>query len=224
MKSKHALYLSAALVLLAAAFASRTARAEYTAPDSRVPSPRYEATNSASFPNGFHISSFFDVFTEISRVPPPAPGASSTLSFFDIFTELSLDNGGPPTTFHPGGPAEMQLNGLPPGDPGTRTFDTEMLSMNLSGGNLPAGVMIRESPSRPSLGQTRITDIGGGQYHVDSFFDIFTDLSLDGGQTWTPSDGSMHLQGTPEPSTFVLAAMGLVACTAMAIRRARRGH
>ena len=62
----------------------------------------------------------------------------------------------------------------------TGTFQTEMLGMNLIG---TGGVMIRESPSRPSLGQTKITDIGVGLYHIDSFFDVFTELSLDGGAT-----------------------------------------
>lgn len=33
----------------------------------------------------------------------------------------------------------------------TQTFDTEMLSLNISGGGLPVGVLIRESPTLPSL-------------------------------------------------------------------------
>ena len=57
----------------------------------------------------------------------------------------------------------------------TGTFQTEMLGMSLIG---TGGVMIRESPTLQSLGQTKITDIGGGLYHIDSFFDVFTELSL----------------------------------------------
>src|SRR5258708_6061289 len=73
-----------------------------------------------------------------------------------------------------------------------RTFDTEMLQMDISGGNLPAGFKIRESPSMQSTGQTKIDD--ATHWHIDSFFDIFTEVSLDGGLNWTPaSSGAWHV-------------------------------
>ena len=50
--------------------------------------------------------------------------------------------------------------------------------------------MVRESPTLASLGQTTITDIGGGSFKIDSFFDIFTKLSLDNGVTSTRANGS----------------------------------
>jgi hypothetical protein len=63
-----------------------------------------------------------------------------------------------------------------------------MLSLNLSGGSLPGGIMVRESPSKASLGRTSIRQSAGtGTYHISSFFDIFTEVSLDGGQNWSPS-------------------------------------
>lgn len=94
----------------------------------------------------------------------------------------------------------------------TGTFDTEMLSMSLTG-NSPFGpFMIRESPTLPSLGRTSITDIGGGMYHIDSFFDVFTELSIDGGQTWIPdSQGPARVTLgpiIPEPTTAMLWALG----------------
>ncbi|MES1181097.1 MAG: PEP-CTERM sorting domain-containing protein, partial [Verrucomicrobiota bacterium] len=51
---------------------------------------------------------------------------------------------------------------------------------------------------------------------IDSFFDVFTELSLDGGATWMPdTSGPMHvnLVETPEPSVCALAglAAGLLA-------------
>ena len=87
------------------------------------------------------------------------------------------------------------------------TFDTEMVALNLVGG----GAMVRESPTRASTGRTTITDIGGGEYRIDSFFDIFTELSLDGGQNWIPSRDSTHvdLVGLPEPATLALIGFGL---------------
>ena len=49
----------------------------------------------------------------------------------------------------------------------------------------PAGVMVRESPSKASLGSTTVRAMPGG-YAIGSFFDIFTEVSLDGGATWSP--------------------------------------
>src|SRR5947209_1066385 len=71
--------------------------------------------------------------------------------------------------------------------PSTRFFDTEMLSLSLSGGSLPAGVMVRESPSKASLGRTSVRqNPPTGQFYIGSFFDVFTEISLDGGATWSP--------------------------------------
>jgi hypothetical protein len=135
-------------------------------------------------------------------------------------------NGGPDMPIVMNGDVRTVAYGKGPGDT-TGTFDTEMLQMNLIGG----GVMIRESPSRPSLGKTSITDIGppggGGPpddgYHIDSFFDVFTELSLDGGQTWIPKSGPratrVHLGGVPEPTSFVLLALGVFSVCGIARRR-----
>jgi hypothetical protein len=88
----------------------------------------------------------------------------------------------------------------------TGTFNTEMVALDLSGATVFGPLMIRESPTLASLGQTTITSIGGGMYHVDSFFDVFTELSVDGGQTWIPQSGNpTHLQLVPEPGTLGLS-------------------
>jgi hypothetical protein len=95
----------------------------------------------------------------------------------------------------------------------TGTFNTEMLSMSLSGTTPLAPFMIRESPTLPSMGVTSIQDIGGGMYRIDSFFDVFTELSLDGGATWMPASGPAHMVLVPEPgslSLLGLAAAGLL--------------
>jgi hypothetical protein len=83
----------------------------------------------------------------------------------------------------------------------TRFFDTEMLALNIAGGNLPPNVMVRESPTKASLGRTsirRVNDPATGIWdYISSFFDIFTEVSLDGGQTWQPSTslpGTMSLR------------------------------
>jgi hypothetical protein len=130
-------------------------------------------------------------------------------------------NGGPLQPIMMTGPVMTVAYGKGPGDT-TGTFDTEMLSMTLTGG--PGPFMIRESPTLPSRGKTTITDIGGGMYHIDSFFDVFTELSIDGGMTWIPKAGNrgtrVYLGGIPEPSSAVLAVLGLWAAAA-GLRRQR---
>ena len=80
--------------------------------------------------------------------------------------------------------------------------------MSLSG-NAPMGpILIREDPYRASTGQTDITDLGGGLYHIDSFFDVFTELSVDGGMTWIASDSSTRMYLVPEPVTLTLLGIG----------------
>jgi hypothetical protein len=96
----------------------------------------------------------------------------------------------------------------------TGTFNTEMLSMNLSGTSPFGPFMIRESPTLASLGQTSITDIGGGLYRIDSFFDVFTELSIDGGQTWMPDTSGparVDLMPVPEPSLCAFAGLAIAA-------------
>jgi hypothetical protein len=73
----------------------------------------------------------------------------------------------------------------------------------------PGTVLIRESPTLASVGQTDILDLGGGLYHIDSFFDVFTELSVDGGQTWIAAGESVRITLIPEPTSCVLVLLGL---------------
>jgi hypothetical protein len=110
------------------------------------------------------------------------------------------------------------LNNLP----ATTTFNTQMMQLDIAGGNLPPGEMLRVSPTISSTGQATITDIGGGQFRIDSFFDVFTELSLDGGQTWAPASGPLAMTSVPEPSSVALMATGGSLLALIAWRRRRR--
>lgn len=144
----------------------------------------------------FNVDSFFDVFTELS-----IDGQTFTVdSFFDITYRVS------PSSSQPG------------------SWDTEMLSMDLTG-QAPGGppVIVRLAPGQPSLGQIRATDLPDGTFNVDSFFDIWTEVSLDGGGTFNPATNPMRvaLNGSalPEPASLSLLMLGSLAATS---RRSRQ--
>ena len=121
--------------------------------------------------------------------PPPPPGGNTTHSFDSrIRMEISTDGG---ATYQPHqalAQATVSVHNSGPDGTGGTLYDTEMLQLDISGGTLPPGVRIRESPTLQSTGKTTIDPAQGG-FMIDSFFDIFTELSVDGGQTWMPSEG-----------------------------------
>lgn len=108
---------------------------------------------------------------------------------------------------------------------GTGTFQTEMLALSLSGTYLGAPFMIRESPTKQSTGITSVVPLPGGMFQIDSFFDVFTELSLDGGATWMPDTDSVltgqrvTLEGVPEPTGMSLLAAGLLGTMGFTRRR-----
>ncbi|MSU62609.1 MAG: hypothetical protein EXS31_09455 [Pedosphaera sp.] len=77
------------------------------------------------------------------------------------------------------------------------SYNTEMLSLDIAGGNLPPNIKLRESPTLPSTGRTTIESLPGGQFGISSFFDIFTEISLDGGQSWSPAQSPLRLELQP---------------------------
>lgn len=104
---------------------------------------------------------------------------------------------------------------------GTGTFDTEMISLDLTGniGGIP--VIVRESPTLSSVGVTKIT--AGSSYVIDSFFDVFTELSIDGGMTWgADENGPGRMDLCPEPGTAILLTLAGLATFAW-LRRRRIG-
>jgi hypothetical protein len=111
--------------------------------------------------------------------PPCLTCPPATFRFMtDVRFEVSTDGG--QTWMPAGGTADVGVRarlGRQVG--GMRFFDTEMLQLDVHGGGgvgLPNLFMLRES-----------------------FFDIFTELSTDGGQTWFPSSEATHVELNPQP-------------------------
>jgi hypothetical protein len=108
---------------------------------------------------------------------------SDELETFDSVLDAKVDIGLGPVAVTLTGPVDVIVFGKVGNTTGT--FDTEMISMSLSGSAGGSNIQIRESPTLTSPGQTDIVDLGGGLYQIDSFFDIVTELSVDGGP-WMP--------------------------------------
>jgi len=143
--------------------------------------------------------------------PQPLPGNEWFVdSTFDIVAIV----GNPPTTPPP---SQASIRGSGSGTD-SRVYDLEISNFLL----IDTSYILRESPTIESLGQTSI-DIFTGGYRIDSFFDVFTELSLDGGATWYPSDGPVQMTSVPEPSGVALATLGLVGLLTWLCRRDRRG-
>lgn len=138
-------------------------------------------------------------------------GADEVEIFDSIFTaDLSIYTDG---SYSVGGLTELtgpvSMMTRDKWDVTTGMFDAEIVSMELSGQIDGWTLEIHESPTLPSLGRTLITDLGGGLYAIDSFFDVFTEISVDGGLTWIPSNDSMHMNlEVPEPATIAMLGLG----------------
>ena len=144
------------------------------------------ANYSIGYPTGVRLKDvILSSFTH--SWPPPPPLGADTHSFGSgIEGSISTNGGATWSAF--GAYANVTFHiasGIDSGS--TRNFVTEILALSVSGGSLPAGIMIRESPSLASNGATSITANGDGTYTIISFFNIFTELSIDDGQTWSPT-------------------------------------
>ncbi len=129
--------------------------------------------------------------------PPAAPGATVTSDYFATFTgQLIL---APPVVAAPiTHPLSLQAHMVEritlAGTQGAvRTFDTELVTFELGGSTAPAGAMVRESPSLASTGRTTITTLAGGQYRIESVYDVWLEISLDGGATWQPAESAVRM-------------------------------
>ena len=158
--------------------------------------------------DGLGDAGFFDVFYT------GAPGDFPASSFFDVFTEITDPNTGQPAEMKSGTVKffnetkgfGMVVSGQVPGQP--------EYSYSLTGEINPAqvGLTFADVPVVP----------GGGP--PASFFDIFTELQFDGSGTIDPNLPlfEMTLTPVPEPSTWILAALGTAALMALARRKRLR--
>jgi hypothetical protein len=98
---------------------------------------------------------------------------------FDCLWECTMDFGTGPVSVEFAGPGTHMVFNRLLGTAGV--FSCEIIELSLVGTAGGYNLELRESPTLASTGITDIADIGGGLYYIDSFFDVFTELSVDGG-------------------------------------------
>ncbi|MBX7209617.1 MAG: choice-of-anchor D domain-containing protein [Verrucomicrobiaceae bacterium] len=155
-------------------------------------------------------------FTSPPAPLPSVPGVATPFTASGLFTSSFTRNGASSSSVSANVNMEVNLT-LIETVGSTRYFDAEVLSLGLTGTISPAEFRIRESPTKASLGRHTVTNVGSGNYRISSFFDVWTEISVDGGQTWAECDVPMHLElAAPEldvrlePSTDLIAGVSTI--------------
>jgi len=71
---------------------------------------------------------------------------------------------------------------------GARVFDTELVSLSFRGSGFPAGVIARQSAEHRTLGRTIIRRLPQRKFCIETVYQVWMELSLDGGLTWNQQD------------------------------------
>ncbi|MEY2409010.1 MAG: hypothetical protein QOF48_1680 [Verrucomicrobiota bacterium] len=141
-------------------------------------------------------------------ITPPPLGGTATYSSPNTVVDLefTIDNFNWIPT-QAGGPVKIQIRHSSDSTT-TQFFDTEMLQLDLQG-NTPLGpLLLRESPTRQSLGKHTIRKTSQG-YLISSFFDVFLEASIDGGASYTPADRAIRVQLDTVPCGAAEARMNI---------------
>ena len=180
--------------------------------DNRLPNPDrpYDMTGGAvEFPSSpnFTIYDFQFEATYPQQLDVPKPNTHGDWefdSFFDIAYQAMVSFGlGPVQQVRGGGTAHAI--GTAPGGTNPQVFDTELVALNLAGLSHFPDFMFRESPTLESSGVTIREDLCPmclapvTYWRISSFFDVFAEVSFDGGATWTPGDQAIHIEQPADP-------------------------
>jgi hypothetical protein len=100
------------------------------------------------------------------------------------------------------------------------TFNSQITFLNFTGGFAGHTAEALLNPLNPSLGVTSVAESNNDLFVIDSFFDVFARLSIDGGPF---VDGPVrHADLVPEPGTFVPGLLGIAGFAVFVKRRIRR--
>ena len=138
-------------------------------------------------------------------IAPPLQGSSTSITCnSQVDMEVTADGGTHWQAASTSGTIGLQIVCRLGSTGGTEYYDTEMVQMSVGGGTMPQMWLLRESPTKASLGRMTQTSNGNGSFTIDSFFDVFTELSTDGGNAWQPVlSGPLPVQlDAPPPLTL----------------------
>ncbi|MBI5477073.1 MAG: T9SS type A sorting domain-containing protein [Ignavibacteriales bacterium] len=150
------------------------------------------------FSNGYLLRKLLhDRFTQSLQPPPPLTSQTNSFSGIAEF-ELSIDGGVSWSQISAAVNEDVWISSASD-DNNSRFFNTEFLSFSISGGTLSGGMQIRESPTKPSIGRYEFFSFGQLDYGLSSFFDIYFEITIDAGMTWSPSVKPFYIlmRGTP---------------------------
>jgi len=145
---------------------------------------------------GTYTLKAFTFWGFLSPCIPFPPLGSSTTTSVSVVADFQLSSGGVDHEYYSQGTATVHLSTT-----GANTVQSEVQQLDLSGNSLPAGMMLRESPTLQSTGEASSTVVSG-HLLVASSFDWFAELSTDSGQTWLPASGPEHLALYPGVPTL----------------------
>lgn len=105
-------------------------------------------------------------------------------------------------------------------DTATGTFSSQLLSLSVAGVFNEMDLVIQLDPGRASTGQTSITNVGGGNFQISSFFDVFFEVQIDQGPFATSNTAAaFDLVPVPEPPAVFLAGAALMMLAAKSLQK-----
>ncbi|MEO8593278.1 MAG: hypothetical protein ABI759_08150 [Candidatus Solibacter sp.] len=103
------------------------------------------------------------------------------------------------------------------------TFNSQITDFDFMGTFNGHTVEARQNPAIPSTGQTSVSALvgSGGSFEISSFFDVFAELSIDGGPfvPGPPRHTELTSSSTPEPGGIGIVTLGLLGHAGFGARR-----
>jgi hypothetical protein len=137
-----------------------------------------------------------------SQLDMPQPNSTGNWEFdstFDVVYQAMVSTGLEPV-HRVSGYGTAHVVGVATKDMFHQVFDTELVSLELVGLSHCPQFTFRESPTLRSTGTTTRDDLcppcatAFTHWQISSFFDVFAEVSFDGGANWTPGDKSFHIE------------------------------
>jgi len=136
------------------------------------------------------------------KVPPKRKADQVDLNYGAVFTgELTLT---PPLvsetlTYPLKEPIRMSERLIRTGARGgTSTYSTELTELVFRGSGFPRNVIVRESPDHTSAGKAQLTKRSKGQFLFQSSYQVWLEISVDGGRSWHLSRDPVTMFLVPE--------------------------